>query len=364
MVPLLSEKMAQGLAEGVFPGGALLVRYRGQIVFHEVCGAASVVPEVTPIGRETLFDLASLTKPLATAAAILLLVQEKALALSDPVQRFIPSFSGDRKGAVTLFHLLNHSAGLPAWKPYYAEAGHRTAILRSLHAEPLIAPPSTERLYSDLGFILLGEVIETVSGERLDRFCARRIFAPAGCETAGFRLLAAAPDSENAPAPAVSIAATSRLSDGRVLRGEVDDDNARAMGGVAGHAGLFATAADVDRLLGLWTGALDGAGIFDKHLATQFVACQTGPGVPTGSTWGLGWDTPSPLASSSGRFFSAESFGHLGFTGTSIWFDRRTTLGVILLTHRVHPDRTNQKIKRFRPELHDLIFQEVVGGNR
>ncbi len=353
--------MAQGVEDGVFPGGALLVRYRGQIVFHEVCGAASVVPTTTPITRETLFDLASLTKPLATAAALLLLVQEKALALSDPVRRFIPSFSGDRKDAVTLFHLLNHSAGLPAWQPYYHEASHRTTILDSLHAEPLIAPPGTERLYSDLGFILLGEVIETVSGERLDRFCARRIFTPAGCLTAGFRPLAA--DSADVPPPTVSIAATSRLADGRVLRGEVDDDNARAMGGVAGHAGLFATAAEVDRLLGLWTGALNGCGLFDRKLAMQFVSRQTGADVPIDSTWGLGWDTPSPLASSSGRFFSAESFGHLGFTGTSIWYDRRTTLGVILLTHRVHPDRTNQKIKRFRPELHNRIFQEVVGDD-
>ena len=362
MSALLSEKMVQGVAEGVFPCGALLVRYRGQIVFNEVFGAASVVPKITPIGRETLFDLASLTKPLATAAALLLLAQEKVLALSDPVQRFIPSFSGDRKEAVTLFHLLNHSAGLPAWKPYYAEAGHGAAILNSLHAEPLIAPPGTERLYSDLGFILLGEVIETISGERLDRFCARRILAPAGCQTAGFRPII--PDSVNRAAPTVSIAATSRLADGRVLHGEVDDDNARAMGGVAGHAGLFATVAEVDRLLGLWIDGLDGKGIFDRSLATQFVTRQSGQGVPVGSTWGLGWDTPSPLASSSGRFFSAESFGHLGYTGTSIWFDRKTTLGVILLTHRVHPDRGNQKIKRFRPELHDLIFQEVVGGDR
>ena len=355
--------MAQGVAEGVFPGGALLVRYRGQIVFREVYGAASVVPEVTPMTHETLFDLASLTKPLATAAAVLLLAQEKALALSDPVQHFIPSFLGDRKDSITLFHLLNHSAGLPAWRPYYATADSLSEILSCLHAESLIARPGTESLYSDLGFILLGEVIKVVSGEEIDCFFARRILGAAGCRTAGFRPLAFAPRGVEVPIPSLAIASTSRLSDGSVLRGEVDDDNARAMGGVSGHAGLFATVAEVDQLLGLWTDALDGAGIFDRHLAAQFVSRQHGPGSPPVSTWGLGWDTPSPFASSSGRFFSTESFGHLGFTGTSIWFDRRTTLGVVLLTHRVHPDRSNQKIKRFRPELHNLIAQEVVGDD-
>lgn len=356
MTRLIASKMQEGVASGVFAGGVLRVCLRGQVVFFEAFGAASVTPQHVEMTRDTVFDLASLTKPLATAAATLLLIQTRVLALTDPVCKFVPEFVGARKETVTLRHLLNHSAGLPAWRPYAQDVRGKPGLYARVCAEALIARPGTQSLYSDLGFILLGAVIEAASGEPLDTFCDRRLFAQSGCKTAQFspRL---SPDASRH-----RFAATSVLPQEGALCGVVDDDNARAAGGVAGHAGLFADAADVDRLTRLWTDSLTGGGPFDPDLATLFVTRQRGDGVPPRSTWGLGWDTPSRPGSSSGRFFSAASFGHLGFTGTSLWVDRKHDLRVILLTNRVHPDRQNQKMKAFRPRLHDVIFRETIGG--
>jgi CubicO group peptidase (beta-lactamase class C family) len=350
--------MREGVASRVFPGGALLIHHRDRVVFHRAFGWASFFPKPLRVTQETRFDLASLTKPLVTAAAILLLAQKKALALSDRVCRYIPTFSGDQKSKVTLQHLLNHTSGLPAWKPYSEqvcpqvcprEAG-KEAIYRLAHAEPLLTSPGDQSVYSDIGFILLGEVVERVSGQPLHRFCARHILGPAGCRATGF--------IHNGRRPAAlrgaRFAATSDRASVRV-----HDDNAWRMGGVAGHAGLFATALDVYRLLRLWLDSLRGAGPFDPLLTTQFVTRQP---KSKGATFGLGWDTPAPFRSSAGRFFSKSSFGHLGFTGTSIWADRACDLAVILLTHRVYDGPENRKIQAFRPKLHDLIFQEVVGG--
>jgi CubicO group peptidase (beta-lactamase class C family) len=343
--------MKEGIATGVFPGGVLRVEHRGRVVFHRAYGRLSRTGPPSALSRMTcavLFDLASLTKPLATAAAVLLLIQNHSLHLDDPVCKIVPAFRGERKEGITLFHLLNHSSGLPAWKGYGTVRG-KAALYRKVHVEPLISSPGTVNLYSDLGFILLGEVVERVSGEPLDRFFAQRIVPLAKCKTAQFT-----PKLDGT----LRFAATAALSKEELLQGRVDDDNARAAGGVAGHAGLFATTHDVHRLLRLWIDSLAGDGPFDPHLVRRFLHRQPAP--PTG-TWGLGWDTPSRVASSSGRFFSAQSFGHLGFTGTSIWVDPKRELSVILLTNRVHPDRSNTQIKRFRPMLHDTIFREVIG---
>jgi CubicO group peptidase (beta-lactamase class C family) len=345
----IADLMKEGVATGVFPGGVLLVEHRGRVVFHRAYGRLSRTGPPSTLSRitcATLFDLASLTKPLATAAAILLLIQNRSLRLDDPVCKRIPSFRGERKEEVTLFHLLNHSSGLPAWKDYRGVDG-RQDLYCKIHVEPLISRPGERNLYSDLGFILLGETVERVSNLPLDRFFDRQIAPPAKCKTAGFT-----PPLDGT----LRFAATAALPKEGVLQGWVDDDNARAAGGVAGHAGLFATARDVHCLLRLWTDSLAGHGPFDPDLTRRFVRPQT-----QASTWGLGWDTPSRVASSSGRFFSAQSFGHLGFTGTSIWVDPKQEMSVILLTNRVHPDRSNTQIKRFRPILHDTVFREVIG---
>ncbi|MGB3942918.1 MAG: serine hydrolase domain-containing protein [Candidatus Manganitrophaceae bacterium] len=377
----IAQKMEEGVASGVFPGGVLLVHHRGKIAFHEAFGSASLFPNRVPMTRETLFDLASLTKPLATAAAILLLIQNRSLALTDPLSQFFPEFSFGEKRTVTLFHLLNHSSGLPDWKPYYQEIVERDRkepgflgspsakqlLYRRVREESLIAPPGTKSLYSDLGFILLQQVVEQVAEEPLDRFCDRHLFSAFGCKETFFLPLGRPPSAAEGRFFAATEECPWRK---KVLQGSVHDDNADAMGGVAGHAGLFSTASEVYRLVRLWTDSIGGVisgdhaqagkGPFDRAWAAQFTRRQTGIGVPAGSSWGLGWDTPSPPHSSSGHFFSPSSFGHLGFTGTSIWVDLERDLIVILLTNRVHPTRENQRIRAFRPELHDLIFREVI----
>ncbi|MFQ5949983.1 MAG: serine hydrolase domain-containing protein, partial [Nitrospiria bacterium] len=185
----IAQKMKEGVLAGVFPGGVLLVHHRGRIVFHKAFGSASLTPKRKSMTCSTLFGLASLTKPLATSAALALLLQRRCLALSDPLSRFIRGFKSGEKGGITLFHLLNHASGLPDWRPYYqviAKRGEKEkgfvgsdaakeAIYRMAHREPLISAPGTESRYSDIGFILLGEVIEKVGGEPLHRFCYRHL---------------------------------------------------------------------------------------------------------------------------------------------------------------------------------------------
>jgi CubicO group peptidase (beta-lactamase class C family) len=310
--------------------------------------------------RATRFDLASLTKPLATTTAVMLLLDEGSLGLQDPVSRFLPGFESGEKSRVRIFHLLNHSSGLRAWRPYYRELGDgrriagspagKKAIYEKVHAEKLNYTPGTQSLYSDLGFILLGEIVERAGGLPLDRFCRDRIFRPLSLRGLGYR--------KASPAGAGRFAATERCPwRGRVLHGEVQDENAWAMGGTAGHAGLFGTAMEVFYLTQRILLAADGKerGFVAPKTAEAFVSRA---GTPH-SSFALGWDTPS-APSSSGRFFSPRSFGHLGFTGVSVWADRDRGLVAVLLTNRVHPTRRNIKIRAFRPAIHDLIVKEFA----
>jgi CubicO group peptidase (beta-lactamase class C family) len=371
----IAEKMKEGVSSGVFPGGVVLVDHQAKVLFHEAFGSESSLSIAAPVTCETLFDLASLTKPLATAAALLLLTVERQLTLSDPLSKFIPEFAigASARKEVTLRHLLNHSSGLPDWRPYYQEIVKREekapgflgspeakeAVYQMAHEEPLLELPGATARYSDIGFILLGEVIEKVAQEPLHRFCDRHILAKIGCKETSFIRRGEMPPVFQGRSFSATEAGTWR---GELIRGAVHDDNAYVMGGVAGHAGLFSTAREVYRLVRFWLDSIGGKGPLDPELAALFVSRQEGSGLPAGTSWGLGWDTPSSPQSSSGQFFSSASFGHLGFTGTSIWVDRKKDLIVILLTNRVHPSRENRKIRAFRPALHDLIFQEVVGG--
>ncbi len=331
--------MQEGVELGGFPGGVLLISHKGNICFHKAFGFAQLIPEKIPLTVNTLFDLASLTKPLATATAMALLVQSKILRLENPVSKFIPEYKTGDKKSVTLAHLLSHSAGLPDWKPYY----ENTQPSKMARNEPLINPPGTHSLYSDIGFMILGEIIEKVTGEPLDQFCENNIFSKLNCKKTFFPGLGRKIKG--------MIAATEDCPRrGKVICGEVHDDNAYAMGGVAGHAGLFSTAKEVYILVTDWLDSLNGNGLIQSDLARKFVTRRRG------GSFALGWDTPSLQNSSSGKFFLRQSFGHLGYTGTSIWVDRVKELIVILLTNRVHPTRKNNQIKEFRPALHDLII--------
>lgn len=368
----ITKALEAAVAGGVFPGAVLHVRLRGTCVYHQAVGCAALIPEREVARPDTIYDLASLTKPLATATSVLRLVQDGRLSLHDPVQRHLAELKGSAVGSATVFHLLTHSSGLPAWRPLYerlAEEDRRVPgtlgspaaqrlALTMIKDEPLEAPPGARSVYSDLGFILLGVLIERVSGRTLASYCREAVFEPM---RASLFFLGPASGSETV----LDLALVAPTEDdpwrGRLLRAEVHDENAYALGGVAGHAGLFGTAEAVSAVVSHWLDSYAGRSrVLSPDLVKRFVTRQEG--IP-GSSWALGWDTPS-VPSSSGNRFSAASFGHLGYTGTSVWVDPATELAVILLSNRVHPTRRNEAIKQFRPLLHDVIYEELVAGSR
>lgn len=365
----VEHEMQSAVARGVFPGAVLLVREGEHVFYLRAFGDRQVEPQRAPMQEGTIFDLSSLTKPLATGVALMLLVRDGKVNPDDRVTRFFHNFGVYGKTHVTMRHLLCHSSGLPAVRPYYKlilqleKKGEKVNFLGSDAAKEFVyqqisrerpeAPAGSRVMYSDLGFILLGALVELVTGTTLDRFCQESIFRPLGMRATSFIDLSLVRTRRIQPITEM-IAATERCPwRKRVLCGEVHDDNAYAMGGVAGHAGLFAAARDVDTLLcrlkACWAGADD---FIPAAVVRQFWTRDTA--IPA-STWTLGWDTPSPSNSSAGALFSPSTIGHLGFTGTSFWMDLERDRHVILLTNRVHPSRDNNAIREFRPMIHDLI---------
>ena len=368
----VEDAFQDSIAQSIFPGAVVLVGKGEDIVYEQAFGYRSLVPDKTPLYTNTIFDLASLTKPLATTTAILLLVREKKLRLDDQVTRFIPTYGVFGKNLTTIRHLLNHSSGLPAWKPFYEEIirfektgrinfiASRAAkhfVLEQIHREKPVGSPGGHTLYSDLGFMLLGEIVETISGTTLDRFCQERVFRPLGLRSTAFVDLTQLKTRRLEPIEEIIAPTENCPWRKKILCGEVHDDNAYAMGGVAGHAGLFSSARDIHALIACLNRCLHGHDrLFPETLITQFLTKDES--VPNAS-YALGWDTPSPKESASGNYFSARSVGHMGFTGTSVWWDLEKNCHVILLTNRVHPSRKNDKIKEFRPYIHDLIMKAL-----
>jgi CubicO group peptidase (beta-lactamase class C family) len=359
------------------PGAVVLARMRrdGEVLEHlSVRGLAALRPERVPMERETVFDLASLTKPLATASAVLLLVHEGRLDLDDPVAKHLPLFAERDKAEVTLRHLLTHSSGLRPWRGFHEpllERERRTGerwigtpaarewVLERVLRSGLVHAPGSAAVYGDLDFIVLGALVEAVSGQRLDRVCAERLFGPLGL--AGMRFVPLSPEGRGVPeAERRRFAATENCPwRGRILWGEVHDPNAAAMGGVAGHAGLFARADDVMRqaeiLLDVWHGRSD---LLPRELVRRFFTRQD---LPPGSDWALGWDTPTPGKSASGRYFSKSSVGHLGFTGTSLWIDLDQEAIVVMLTNRIHLVAKRSRFE-LRAQVHDLVMEAFLAG--
>jgi CubicO group peptidase (beta-lactamase class C family) len=368
----VARELEAAVRGGAFPGAVVLVARAGEVVYHAAFGSRSLDPTVTPMRPDTIFDLSSLTKPLATTTALLLLVKESKVRLDDRVTRFFHNFGVHGKTHATFRHLLCHAAGLAAWRPFYrdilrieaegrlnfvASRGAKEYVYEQIHRERPEYAAGSRSVYSDLGFILLGELIELVSRLTLDRFCQERIFRPLGLRSSAFIDLSQLRARRVTPVLDM-IAPTERCPwRKRVLCGEVHDDNAFAMGGVAGHAGLFAGAVDVHtivtRLRACWRGE-------DDFLPRELVrdAWTRDESVP-GSTWALGWDTPSPQGSTAGRHISKNAVGHLGFTGTSIWIDLERDAHVILLTNRVHPRRDNERIREVRPRVHDAALEAL-----
>jgi CubicO group peptidase (beta-lactamase class C family) len=362
----------QGVASGAFPGAVLLVGRGDEVLFHEGFGHRSLEPARTPMTRDIVFDLSSLTKALVTTTAVMILVREGKLRLDDRVTRFIPNFGVHGKTHVEIRHLLAHCSGLPGWRPFYKDVakaekkgttrfsglrGIRTMVFEAIHRERPEYALGAKALYSDLGFLLLGELVELVTHQPLDRYCQDRIFRPLGLRATAFIDLDRLRAQKLTPLVDV-IAPTERCPwRGKILCGEVHDDNAYAIGGVAGHAGVFATALDVHAIAArLQACAEDRDDFVPGAIVREFWRRD---GMVPDSTWALGWDTPSGPGSMAGQKASASTVGHLGFTGTSIWIDRERGAHVVFLTNRVHPRRDNERIKTVRPAVHDAVWEAL-----
>jgi serine-type D-Ala-D-Ala carboxypeptidase len=311
-----------------------------------------------------------LTKPLATAVAIMLLIRERKMRLDDQLTRVIPMYGVLGKSLTTFRHLLNHSAGLPAWKAFFediikneksgrinfiASRAAKNYVYEQVHREKAVTPPGSQSVYSDLGFIILAEAVEVLTGNTFDRFCQERIFKPLGLRSTGFVDLTQLRTRRLQPVEEVIAPTESCPWRKKILCGEVHDDNAYAMGGVAGHAGLFSSAHEVHAFLVRMSQCLHGKNSFLPQAVVQEFL--TRGSSPNDSNFALGWDTPTAGKSAAGSFFSPRSVGHLGFTGCSIWWDLEKNCHVVLLTNRVHPSRKNDKIKDFRPHIHDQIMK-------
>ncbi len=353
--------MKGAIADGVFPGGVLLVSKENVTEFFEAYGLRDVFSK-TMITPHTVFDLASFTKPLATTLAVMKLIQGGLLDLSQNLGSLLPGFGHTDKQEITVKHLLCHMSGLPDHRPYYHELKKlppdvRKNRLRALLVkELLINPIGGKMVYSDLGFMILEWIVEKVSDIRLDRFISKEVYSPLGIKNLFFIDLNASNGRPTEGGP--DFAATERCPwRNAVVQGAVHDDNAHVTGGIGGHAGLFGTACDVNILLSELLSTYCGHSttkVFQQELLQIFFEKQKD------AHRALGFDMPSEIGSSCGRYFSDLSVGHLGFTGVSFWMDLTRSVIVILLTNRVHPTRQNMKIRAFRPKIHDAVMEHIL----
>jgi CubicO group peptidase (beta-lactamase class C family) len=339
--------LERGLADKAYPGAIAVVGDRHEAIAtvavgHQDWAASPKVDEYT------IWDLASLTKVIGTTTALMQLWADHRVDLDAPVQRYLPEFVGPHKELVTVRHLLTHSSGLPGWRPLYKEATSPAEALRLLYQTPLDTLPGVRMVYSDLGAMLLGKIVERVSGEPLDVYLRRHVFAPLGMTSTMFK-----PPKRLLP----RIAPTERDPwRGRLVHGEVHDENAYFLGGVSGHAGLFSDAADLSRFARMYLegGQLDGARIVTPAAIDTFTRVQDS----ALSNRALGWEVPNG-SNSAGHEMSNRAFGHTGFTGTSIWIDPARDLFVILLTNRVDPTRDNPRLGPVRVQLADAVVSVI-----
>lgn len=348
----MDEAVLQAVSEHRAPGGVLWLE-RDHVAYHKAYGRRAILPAVEPMTEDTIFDAASLTKVVATTPAILLLIERGQVDVDAPVKAYLPEFQVYGKASVTLRHLMTHTSGLrPGISSRTNWSGYEAAIQIAC-AEKLLNAPGTVFRYSDINFILLGEVVQRVSGAKLNEFAAREIFEPLKMVDTGFL---------PPPSKLFRIAPTEKLASGEVLRGQVHDPTARRMGGVAGHAGLFLTAADLTRyarmLLNL--GELDGVRLFQPETVRQMTSVQSPADVP--ARRGLGWDIDSGYSGPRGTVFPIGSYGHTGWTGTSLWVDPFSRTFLLFLSNRNHPDETGNVLP-LRTRLGTLAAEAVIGFN-
>jgi CubicO group peptidase (beta-lactamase class C family) len=399
--------LQEAITQKAFPAASITVTHRGRLVALKALGTftyAELKAGAPPFSRppreepalslpkggdstvtpSTLFDLASLTKVVATTPMAMLLYERGLLDLDAPVSAIVPEFTQDaakdpRRQEVTVRMLLSHSSGLPAHEKFFLKAHTRDQLLPVAFTTPLAANPATRATYSDIGFIILGVALERLADETLDRFCQREIFSPLAMTSTTFNppaeLRAKIPPTaderpgskeepcgsdtpvrqlpEPSPPQRQSQQSPRSTFRQRIIQGEVYDENASILGGVAPQAGLFSTAEDVAKFA--QSMLTSGQPIFRPETVALFTRREP---APQGTSRALGWDTPSN-PSQSGKYFSQNSFGHLGYTGTSLWIDPTRQLSITLLTNRTWPDCSNQSIKQVRPKFHDAVIESL-----
>ena len=366
--------LRKAIAQRAFPAASVAVTNAGKLLALNALGNFVYPNDAAPGGVEarkvlpvTLFDIASLTKPIATTTMAMILYERGLLELDAPVVGTMPEFLVDscgeadpRRQAVTFRQLLAHSSGLPAYEKLFLKAPLREELLVAALTMPLSADPGARSLYSDIGFIVLGAALERITEESLDVFCQREIFGPLGMTSTTFnppgdlkREIPPTADERELSASEARQKTPRSAFRKRIIQGEVQDENASVLGGVAGHAGLFSNAEDVAKFAHV---LLSGGSPVLRSAAIELFTRRES--TPAGTSRTLGWDTPS-TPSQSGKLFGPKSYGHLGYTGTSLWIDPERQLSVTLLTNRTWPDCANQAIKQVRPKFHDAVIEAL-----
>jgi CubicO group peptidase (beta-lactamase class C family) len=342
----------QAIDRRAFPGAGVAITHHGRLVALKGMGRFTYEPDSTAVGPDTIYDLASVTKVVATTALCMVLHERGTLKLEQPLVELLPEFAMTmgghdlRRRQVTLRMLLAHCSGLPAYSKLFESAHSRNELIARALEVPLEADPGSRAEYSDIGFILLGEALERLLGTPLDELCRQQVFSRLDLAHLCFN----PPEDWKALIPPTVHDLAFRK---RVVQGEVHDENAWVMGGISGHAGCFGTALEVAQFAECMLRG--GAPLVSRETVTTFTRREL---TPAGTSRALGWDTPSQ-PSQSGQYFSSSAFGHLGYTGTSLWIDPKKHLSVTLLTNRTWPDRGSQLIKQIRPAFHDAVIEAL-----
>jgi len=339
----LEATVNKAVTDSVFPGASLAVLYKGKVVFHKAFGKLTYAPHSATADTSTMYDLASLTKAVSTTSIVMQLVEHDSLDIQAPVSHYLPAFTGKGKEKITIEHLMRHTSGLRAHILFSKTCSTPDQVFSTIASDSLLSKPGTTTLYSDLGFILLGKVIETITTRTLDTNFHNRFSEPLGMTSTMFTppqslTWRIAPVEKDTLWPFKTI-----------KRPLVNDQNAALLGGVAGHAGLYATTGDLLKFVSMLMngGTLNNHTYIQKATLKKFLSRKD-------SQRALGWDVPSGH-SSAGEYYSYTSYGHLGYTGTSIWIDPEKELAVIFLSNRVYPSSENIKIRAFRPLLHNTV---------
>ena len=345
----VDEIIQSAIKDSAFPGSVVLVSKDRKIIYEKSFGHLTYDDTSAAVNINTIYDIASLTKVIATTTAVMICYDKNLFSLNDPVAKYIPEFAQNGKENVTVKNLLLHNSGLPAFKRFYKNYSSADEVINDIYRTPLSYETGSKTVYSDLGFIILAKIVEQVTGKRFDTFCNEEIFNPLQMNSTFFN----PPDSLK-----YKIAPTEFDNNWRnkLVWGKAHDETASLLNGVAGHAGLFSTAKDISNLLQLLLddGTFDGNQIIKSATVKLFTTRYSDK-----STRALGWDTKSTKKSSAGNLFDITSFGHTGFTGTSVWVDPTKEVFVVFLTNRIYPTRENKKLYEVRPLLHNAVINAL-----